>query len=673
MKHKENRRKVNDMQTVIPERNEKGRGNDGNPETPEAFAELEKGVHAALETYSNVHRGSGHNSMASTFLYEEARKIVLEYLGLKHNKYVVIFCSPWRAELLRAQLEPGSYEAVSSREIGLPLGVWALAVKRKALPGGAPFPSGGGTARLISRDWVIWDRAPDKFEAGTPAIINVITFARALILIRQTGKQIFLNPVDGKLTVAEILNRDNLEEYSGRELLKKLRQNMIGRSVGVPTTEGIKAFINFDNSASTPTFTPVWDAVRQTWRQPKPVQQEIVGEVRSVIAGMLNAPPADYDILFTSNATEAINLVAGSLGSYPEQETEPVILNTFLDHSSNDLPWRLLPGCSLIRLPVDAEGLMDLEEMDKLLREYNEEYQSGKKRIRLVTVSGASNVIGTCNDLAEISRIVHRYGAQLMVDAAQLVAHRKVDVAGCGIDYLAFSAHKVYAPFGCGVLVARKDLLHFSEAELEQIRSSGEENAGGISALGKSLMLLQRVGMELIAEEEQGLTKRLLHGMEKIPGVRVYGIKDTDSPGFRRKIGVFVFNLKGMMAPGLAKELALHGIGVRFGCHCAHIMIKRLLGVGPGIERFQRILVTLFPGISLPGLTRVSLGLENTEEEVDRFIHVLGHLNRKSGSLAIKQDASSQDGSPALSRKEVKRQMKIFVKDKTREVYFKLR
>ena len=82
-------------------------------------------------------------------------------------------------------------------------------------------------------------------------------------------------------------------------------------------------------------------------------------------------------------------------------------------------------------------------------------------------MSGASNVLGVCNNLAEISRIVHRYGARLLVDAAQLVAHRKVDMEGCGIDYLAFSAHKVYAPFGCGVLVVKKGLLNFSSAELE--------------------------------------------------------------------------------------------------------------------------------------------------------------------------------------------------------------
>ncbi len=171
---------------------------------------------------------------------------------------------------------------------------------------------------------------------------------------------------------------------------------------------------------------------------------------------------AAYEVIFTSNATEAINLVAESLSRESEDGTEPVLINTLLEHSSNDLPWRMLPGYSLIRLYVDDEGFMDLKELEKLLSDYNQNGQHGKKRIKLVAVSGASNVLGVCNSLEEISRIVHSYGARLLVDAAQLIAHRKVDMEACGIDYLAFSAHKVYAPFGCGVLVARKGLLDFS-------------------------------------------------------------------------------------------------------------------------------------------------------------------------------------------------------------------
>jgi selenocysteine lyase/cysteine desulfurase len=579
--------------------------------------------------------------MASTHLYEQAREIVLEHLGLngghvRKDRYAVIFCTPRRAELLKAQLEPESCRSLSSQDIGLPLGVRALAVDRKALPGGVPFQTGGGTTRLVSRDWVIWAKPPDRFEAGTPAIVYVIALASALRLIRRFGDDAFRVAIAEQRTAAEILHHDELEGYSGRELLDQLRQTLIGRGLRVPTVEGVRPFINLDNAASTPTFTPIWDAVRQTWRQPTQVQQEITREVKAICAGMLGAPSAAYDVVFTSNTTEAINLVAESLRVEFEQGIEPVVLNTFLEHNSNELPWRMLPGVSPIRLPVDPEGFVDLNELETLLRAYNQEGQhgtsgtGGSARIVLVAACGASNVLGVFNDLAEISRIVHRYGARLLVDAAQMVAHRAVEVEAWGIDYLAFSAHKVYAPFGTGVLLVKKGLLKFDPAELERIRSSGEENAGGIAALGKALVLLQRIGLDVIQEEEQALTARALRGMAQIPGLKLYGTKDPDSPRFARKGGVIAFDLGNILPGRVARELAERGgIGVRYGCHCAHLLIKRLVGVPPLLEQLQGLMLNLLPKLSLPGVVRVSLGIENSAEDVDALVRVLGEIARQ--------------------------------------------
>ena len=638
----------------------------GKDEAAEAYAELERGVHVALENYSNVHRGSGHNSMVSTQLFEQARGIVLEHLDLKKDKYVVIFCSPRRAGLLKAQLKPESYKLVSSKDIGLPLGVIAMAVRRKALPKGVPFQAGGGTARLVAPGWVVWAKAPDRFEAGTPAIINIIAFAKALRMIRQSGKEAFKGTTAEKLSATEILYHDELEKFSGNELLAELRQTLIGRSVLVPTMEGLKPYINLDNGASTPTFTPIWNAVRQTWRQSAEIQQEIIQEVRAICANMLGAPLIDYEIIFTSNTTEAINLTAESLSNGHEQDIEPVVLNTLLEHNSNDLPWRMIPGFSLIRLPVDDDGFIDLNGIDTLLRAYNQDGQHGKQRIKLVAVSGASNVLGVFNDLAEISRIVHRYGARLLVDAAQLVAHRKVDMKASEIDYLAFSAHKVYAPFGCGVLVVRKGLLNFSPAEMEIIQSSGEENPGGIAALGKSLALLQRIGLDQIYEEEQALTKLALKGLAQIAGLKIYGIKDTDSHGFTKKGGVIVFSLKGIMPDKLAKQLAeQRGIGVRFGCHCAHLLVKHLLKISPPLERFQGIIVRLFPGLNLPGIVRVSLGIENTKEEIDTLIQTLTLIAAKKQ----KNTTSGDIGISTVTQTEVQKQMKDFTREVARKVY----
>ncbi len=594
----------------------------------EALSELERGVQAALETYSNVHRGSGHNSMVSTRLFEQARDIVLEHLGLDDGKYVVIFCTPRRAETLAAQLAPGSYRSVSSQDLGLSLGVRALAVDRKALPRGIPSQTGGGTARLVSPGWVVWARAPERFEAGTPAIVNVIALAKALRLLRDGRRDTLQGATAGSLAATAILHHDELASYSGRQLLAELRRTLIGHGVSVPTTDGARPFVNLDNGASTPTFGPIWDAVRKTWRQPRQVQQEVIREVRSVCASVLGAPLSAYDVVFTSNTTDAINLVAESL----RHESEPgVVLNTLLEHNSNELPWRAASGHSLVRLPVDPEGFLDLRELETTLRAHNVRGEPGARRITLVAVSGASNVLGVFNDLAEISRIAHRHGARLLVDGAQLVAHRKIDMEACGIDYLAFSGHKVYAPFGCGVLLARKGLLAFSPAEMERISSSGEENAGGIAALGKALVLLQRVGLDVIQEEEQALTGRALRGLAQIPGLKIYGIQDADSARFAHKGGVIAFGLKGMMPDRVARALAERGgIGVRSGCHCAHMLIKRLLGIPPLLQRLQGVIVTLFPRMELPGVVRVSLGIENTEQDVDRLIQVLAAIAGRS-------------------------------------------
>src|SRR5664279_5689433 len=263
----------------------------------EAFKELGQGVFNALETYSNVHRGSGHKSIVTTHLYEQARDIVLEYLKLNKSKYVVIFCTPGRVEELKAKLKPGSYKMISSNDIGLSLGVRALAVDRKALPAGPPLQSGGGTASLISPDWVIWAKAPDKFEAGTPPILNVIAFAKALLMIRNFGDDSFKFVHGEKVSAMDILYKDDLVKYSGRKLLDELRLTLIGRNVLVPTSEGVRPYINFDHAASTPTFTPVWETVCQTWQQPRQVQQEIIHEVRSICSSVLGAPVNDLSLI----------------------------------------------------------------------------------------------------------------------------------------------------------------------------------------------------------------------------------------------------------------------------------------------------------------------------------------------------------------------------------------
>jgi selenocysteine lyase/cysteine desulfurase len=621
-----------------------------------ALAELEAGVLRALETYSNVHRGTGYNSLVTTRLYEHAREVILDALGLERSRFTVVFCTPERAFSLKARLEPGASLSVSSRELGLPLGIVALAVKIAALPKGAPCQTGGGTAKIVSRRSVVWEDAPDRFEAGTPAVINSIALALAVQIARRRGAAVF-NVRDGAaLPAKRIPGRGGFEGLSGRRLLSRLRSSVIGRDRKVPAAGVPETYVQLDNGASTPALWPVWEEASRAWGKTEDERRKLIARVKGKCARFFGAPLGRYDLIFTSNTTEAINLAARGL------EDEPVVLNTLMEHNSNELPWRFAKGASVIRISVDGDGNPDLDEMERLLREYNLDHGHGRRRIRVVAVSGASNVLGTCPDLNEICRISHMYGAKVLIDAAQLAAHRKIDMESDGIDYLAFSGHKMYAPFGTGGLIARKGLLRIESQEMAMIRASGEENATGIAALGKAVDLLGRVGLDVIREEEQELARKALRELAAVPGIEIYGLKDPDSPRFEGKGGVISFGLKRVPHNLVAQKLAEEGgIGVRNGCFCAHILVKRLLGIHPVREALVDLGLRIAPRTIkplLPGLVRVSFGIENGEGDIDRLVVSLKKIAAEPARLMDRLLARTRNATPFVPDTEARRRMR---------------
>ena len=645
-----------------------GRGMTSTMSTLKIFEELERGVYAALKTYSNVHRGTGHYSLISTLLFEKAREIVLRYFGLDALTHVVIFCTPHRLWSFTRDLSPSSYHVLSSQDVGLPLGVRALVVEKRALPKGVPFQTGGGVIKLVSPDSVVWADVPERFEAGTPAIINVIAFAKALLAQIRFGCDVFENPA----TPADILADDLWPGVSGVALLERLRDTLVGRDVQVPTSDGLAPYCNLDNAASTPTFEPIWNVVCRTWRQPPEAWPALIETVRARCATFLGAPLDTYDILFTSNATEGINLVARGF-VYPDDAVEPVVLNTLLEHHSNELPWRYHPKLSLVRLSVDDEGFVDVKELEDILRAYNRDARHGKQRICLVAVSGASNVLGTVHDLAAISRVVHAYGAHLLVDGAQLVAHRKVRLEADAVDYFVFSAHKAYAPFGSGALVARKGLLQFTFEEIAQIRASGEENVVGIAALGKAVGLLQRIGMDVLEKEERALTRRMLCGMAAVPEIEIYGLQNPDSPRFCFKGGVICFSFRNIPHNLAAQLLAEYGgIGVRDGCFCAHLISKRMMGIHPLRSWAAEAGLYLFPGFTmmiLPGIVRVSLGIENTEADVDLLLRTLARIAQEPRSALERFLGWTRNGIFSLPNTETGEAIRDFAHRVLQSVY----
>ena len=629
-----------------------------------AINELEKSIFRTLRTYSNVHRGSGHYSIVTTHLYDKAREIVLEHLGLNKLKYVLIFCSLRRSKQFIGQVGQENVVSISSHDIGLSLGVVALAIKKKALPAGPPIQTGGGTTKLIGRDWIIWADNPDKFEAGTPAIVNIIAFAKSLMLLNKYGESAFLNSSEEEDVVSTFESGLSSQKPSGPELLRKIQQEFIILDHGVPTLDQDQEFINFDNSASTPTFNSVWETFRESLTLDQKYQKEIISKTKAIVLDFLGADQK-YDVLFTSNTTEAINLAVENFMHDQAADERPVVINTLLEHSSNDLPWRS-DKFDLVRLDIDEKGFVDLQEIESLINKYNIGKEFGNQRVRLIAISGASNVLGSCNDIKSICEIAHKYDVKVLVDGAQLIAHRKMNLQAIGVDYFAFSAHKIYAPFGSGGLVMKKELISFSEDELEEIKDSGQENVAGIAALGMAMQVLQSIGMDNIQNHETKLTKMMLDGMGKIDGVKIYGVQSSDDPDFKKKLGVIPFGVKGMESFHVAHRLsALSGIGVRYGCHCAHLLVKHMAHIGPGLEKFQRVIQKLFPKLRLPGVVRASIGIENTEAEVDRFLSTLKVI----AATKYKSTPKNKKTSYATSRSFVKNQIQKYAETAEAEVY----
>lgn len=640
--------------------------------SPQPFQQLTRSVHSALETYSNVHRGSGQDSQISTELYEHARDILLDYLGLTRKTHTLIFCSPLGADALKEKLTPGKYAEISSEEFGLPLGLRALAVDKRALPRGAPPRPGGGTVKLVSARWSIWADAPDKFEAGTPPVISAITLARASQLAEHGARNISAAAGMPQMSARDILYSDEFGAKKGVELLEALRRTETGYGEKTVTEQSQGRYIHLDNAASTPTFSPVWDSVWQTWCQPKQTQRDVITESRKVLSTFLGAPLDDYEIIFTSNTTEAINIAAKNFAAAPDDGTEPVVVNTLLEHHSNELPWRHSEGVSLLRMNADNEGFVDLERLESLLREYNQEHRHGKKRIKLLALCGASNVLGSCNDIEAMSRIAHQYGAAILVDAAQLAAHRKIDMQKCDIDYLAMSAHKMYAPFGSGALIVRKSEVNFDPTNLEKIKASGEENAGGIAGFAKAILLLERIGLDVIEAEERRLTHQMLDGLKGIRDVRVLGVDDPASPNFSKRSGVVSFYLNKVPHNVAAKELAeLGGIGVRDGCFCAHLLVKHALRISPVRQRmadFGLILKPNSPTGALPGVVRASIGIETVENDIQHFLETLKTIAERPRGAVERLSARFRNGMPTLPKTAVQKELEEDSREKIEEV-----
>ena len=413
---------------------------------------------------------------------------------------------------------------------------------------------------------------------------------------------------------------------------------VVGTDVLVPLRNGqLVKSINFDNAATTPPFhavlqeiialCPWYASVHRGSGYKSQYISRYYETARKVVASFIKADLEKDTVIFVKNTTEAINKVAHLLSSRGEDQ---VILTTAMEHHSNDLPWR--DKFHVDYISTDEEGQLSTEDLLNKLNKYGE-------RVRLVAITGASNVTGHKNPIHKIASLTHQYQAEILVDGAQLVPHAPVDMKSHSssehIDYLVFSSHKMYAPFGIGVLIGPLQALSNNPPhmpgggtvnivtpkeviwnELPHREEAGTPNLMGVAALTAAIRSLQLLGLENIEAYECQLMEYALHRLKLIPGMKLYG----NYQNLRNRVSIISFNLEGIPHDLLAKILSMEGgISVRNGCFCAQPYVQGLLNISEE-EIKERMNDLTLPH---PGMVRVSFGCYNTYEEIDCFANLL--------------------------------------------------
>ena len=306
---------------------------------------------------------------------------------------------------------------------------------------------------------------------------------------------------------------------------------------------------------------------------------EIYEGARAKVAAFLGAHVGE--VVFTKNATEAINLVAYTMQASPGDE----ILITEMEHHANLVPWQQLcqrTGATLRWLSVTPDGRLDLDHLDQMIT----------GRTKLIAVTHQSNVTGAIPPVADIARAAHDKGALVLADAAQSVPHQPVDVAALGVDFLAFSGHKMLGPYGIGVLFGRANLLEAMPpfltggSMIEMVRMEGSTflpppqrfepgvpAAAEAAGLGAAIDYLTALGMDNVAAHEESLTAHALDALREINGVRILGPDTTKDRG-----GAVAFEVEGVHPHDVGQVLDELGVAVRTGHHCAW-PLHRALGV----------------------------------------------------------------------------------------------
>jgi selenocysteine lyase/cysteine desulfurase len=438
---------------------------------------------------------------------------------------------------------------------------------------------------------------------------------------------------------------------------------LCGDDLEVPLAAGGSArYVNLDCAASTPAMRAVADAVQRAlpWYSSvhrgagfaSQVSTRLYEASRRAVGEFVGADP-DHAVIFVRNTTDAVNQLAHCLRLEPGQ----VVLSTAVEHHANLLPWRRRFPVVHLAPPPSPEALLDA--LQGALAEHP---------VGLVAITGASNVTGEVFPVARVAELAHRHGAPVFVDAAQLAPHRRIHMGATGIDCLALSGHKMYAPFGSGALVAPRRLIEDCEpflagggavdfvtldsvmwTALPDRLEAGSPNVLGAIALGSACAELAGVGMDAVAAHERRLRLRLEQRLDRM--AHVTHLRLWEGEGVDR-LGVCTFTVQGMHHALVAAALSAEwGIGVRHGCFCAHPYITHLLGIDEAAAQEVRGHLRAGERRSIPGAVRASFGIGTREEDVDRLAGALEELASRGPRLEYAQDPHTGDFAPVNDRR----------------------
>jgi len=454
------------------------------------------------------------------------------------------------------------------------------------------------------------------------------------------------------------------------------RDLFVGIDVEVPVYNGKpQRYINLDNAASTPSlksaqkaindFLVYYSSVHRGTGFKSQLSTLAYERARQIVLGFVGADLRDHTCIFSKNSTESINKLARR---FPFTSQRDVVLTSGMEHHSNDLPWRAV--AHTVHVALTPDGRLDLAAFETDLQRYRE-------RLALVAITGASNVTGNLNPVHALAEKAHQAGAQILVDCAQLAPHRKVDMGALDdpshLDFIVISAHKMYAPFGSGALVGRRDVFEHGDpdmrgggtveivtlddvvwAEPPDREEAGSPNVVGAVALAVAIHQLDSIGMHNVAHHEANLTAYALKRLSRVPGLRLFGDRDPLSAGER--LGVIPFMLEGISHFKVSAILGYEfGIGVRSGCFCAHPYILHLLGLSADESRRVRSNILAGDRSDMPGMVRASFGLYNSAGDVDRLVEALEYISRGDYSGTYHQVRSTgeyvpEDWSPQFER-----------------------